>query len=355
MTGDLAELDQPDLDEVAELALASHLGPAVWQLLGETELTRFSVGVAARLQSNYWANVGRMLRVRQQLSEALSALNHYEVRPLLFKGSLYLAEGTFADIGSRVLSDLDLLVEPADTKTAIEALTGIGYQPLLRPFGRGHELVVAHPSHLVPIEVHLELGTDAVCAVLPSDRMLHRATTVEVDGVSWRRPEITDLLVHHVLHTQIADRNWACCSVSLRQLHTYDTVVRRHGDQVDWSQVDSTMRSHGYGEAYEGYRRMARFFFETPFGHSDRAPAPRALDRRWLRDQACRCNAALENRPSNIWRNLSWALDGDYLLERYGVAFRGPLTIGFLRARHLVGLLGDGSAANFTKAVADHW
>ena len=48
-------------------------------------------------------------------------LNEAGIVPLLFKGSLYLFDGTFPELGARVMSDLDLMIRTEQLSAAVDA------------------------------------------------------------------------------------------------------------------------------------------------------------------------------------------------------------------------------------------
>lgn len=72
-------------------------------------------------------NVLRNNRLVAQLEEAVVAMNRHSITPILLKGASTLATSPEARRSVRIMSDLDIMVMPDETRTAVAALRGIGY------------------------------------------------------------------------------------------------------------------------------------------------------------------------------------------------------------------------------------
>ncbi|MCK1495201.1 nucleotidyltransferase family protein [Bradyrhizobium sp. 180] len=66
-------------------------------------------------------------RLTAQITEAVAALNDCGVTPTLLKGAATLATAPRRRRRTKIMADLDLMVEPDQVRTAIEALSDIGY------------------------------------------------------------------------------------------------------------------------------------------------------------------------------------------------------------------------------------
>jgi len=91
-----------------------------------TRPLRLPVAVRERLESIYTANSIRNLRLAAEESRISAALAAAGLRHWPLKGP-GLSERLYADIGVRQVSDLDLLVEPANLARADALLAGLGY------------------------------------------------------------------------------------------------------------------------------------------------------------------------------------------------------------------------------------
>ena len=71
-------------------------------------------------------------RLRAQLEEAVAALNERDVIPVLLKGSAILATAAPERRATRIMADLDILVDPEQVETALQVLADLDYQSHFR-------------------------------------------------------------------------------------------------------------------------------------------------------------------------------------------------------------------------------
>src|SRR5205814_10594214 len=124
------------------------------------------------LHAAHRSNVGRNMVLRATSWELAGALNRAGIVPLFLKGSLYLVDGTFPDIGARVMSDLDLLVRSEEVGRAIQSLEALGWvanpkEAYLHP----HEIPLARRGAVHVVELHTSVGDRPLPAVLPTDEV----------------------------------------------------------------------------------------------------------------------------------------------------------------------------------------
>ena len=124
----------------AVIALANHtlLTPALCAALRSTgELDRLPADAAEFLAFIHGRNRERNLRLRDQLAEAVAALNRRRITPILLKGAapLFALDGAPP---TRMTSDLDIGVPPPCLSAARNCLTRLGYaaEPGAREFAR---------------------------------------------------------------------------------------------------------------------------------------------------------------------------------------------------------------------------
>ena len=320
-----------DWNLLADLAVEQGLGPALWSGFARraTGASSPPPEVAERLCTAYRGNAARQIRFRQQLREALTALNRAGVEPAPVKGALYLLEDTFGDIGARVMVDLDLVVTPTELAGAVTALEGIGYRRRDRPdFTQPHELPMTAENALGAIELHTRLGVPAVAAVMSTDEFVEGAASVSRDEVRYRRARSDHLLIHHVLHSQIQDRNHAVFGLPLRHLHTFTVAARAWSGDVDRREVFARFERNGLASVLGGFVDLAHRLFGLD-GTDFEPAAPHGSLRLAARRTTCLASATL-GWPSHVARNLGDAFAADYLRDRYDE--HTPLTI--LRGRH---------------------
>ncbi|MCK1335498.1 nucleotidyltransferase family protein [Bradyrhizobium sp. 38] len=84
--------------------------------------------VCAYIREIYRRNVLRNNRLVAQLEETVVAMNGHGITPILFKGAATLATTPVGRRGVRLMSDLDILVQPKEIEGAVAALRAIGYE-----------------------------------------------------------------------------------------------------------------------------------------------------------------------------------------------------------------------------------
>ena len=257
---------------------------------------------------------GRNLVARRQLRDIAAALAGAGVDVLVFKGSQYLVDGTVADLGSRTMADLDIAVPAQQRDAAAEVLGRLGYHAAPGdPFEHPHEtLYLGPPGTVVPVELHVELGSPPIPAAVPAEAVWRRAVRLEAAGVEVRGLAIDDALVHHVLHAQVQDLNHAVAGLPLRQLHTFSLLARR--PEPPWSSVTATLEAAGFGAAWRSYVALGAWVFAVDAAVPGRDAWRAGIDR-----TAALASFGAGEWPSDVLRNLRFALGAEYLDATYGL------------------------------------
>jgi hypothetical protein len=307
------------------------LAPALWAALRPGR--SLPADVATTLRQAHRSNTGRSILLRHQLEEVVHALAQGGVEVLLLKGAAYLAGDVFADVGIREMSDLDLVIKPEDLDAARSAMTAAGYSFVPHPFGlEHHDRAFTAPAAVALVELHVAIGSPEVDAALPSEEVWRRSRRIEIGTAVARVPSHEDALLHNVLHAQVQDHEHAFLGVPLRQLHTFVLLARAWGTEVDWPTVARRAHAAGFGPQWVGHVHLAgRIFGTDGLPGVDARPVTRA------HTAACLLSFAL-GWPTDVARNLSYALDREYLDVRYGPIRSGPRLVA-VRARHLAALL----------------
>lgn len=124
--GRTATLDG-DPDDLGVAAFTSGMGPLLGYWI-ESGVLDTTPEAAAVLQLHYWHNARRMEYLRPHAVAAVDALADAGVRVTVLKG-IHTAHAYFPHPATRPLSDIDLLIEPAQEPAAAEILGGLGYRP----------------------------------------------------------------------------------------------------------------------------------------------------------------------------------------------------------------------------------
>jgi hypothetical protein len=256
--------------------------------------------------------MGRNLVARRQLHDLVATMQEAGIDVLVFKGAQYLFDGTVSDLGTRTMADLDIAVPAADLTSARHVLEELGYRAApVRPFEYPHELPYIGPAGtVVPVELHVELGSPPIPDVVAVDDARARAVAVDIAGTTARGLTLEDALVHHVLHAQVQDLNHAVAGVALRQLHTFALLASR--DDVPWDAVSARLEAAGFDPAWRAYAALAEWVFGVEVHQSGGASTRSRIDR-----TLALASFAIGEWPSNIVRNVRFALGADYLDATY--------------------------------------
>lgn len=251
-----------DWMEVLRLANAALVTPAIWS----AALTCASVGglpqdVRVFAREVRRRNLERNRRLLEELQTAVRALEAAGVEPVLLKGA-----GVWASLGrpepfDRMLNDLDLLIEPAQTDRSIEALERAGFAVRNRYEGREPHVVaeLARPERDVGfLDLHQRPpGPPAMAEAPPLGRLCRRHPW---RGVTLRVPLPAVQVYFLVLHDQFHDGAYWKGGFSLR--HLIDIAALSKGPEgVDWTLLKSLAPTRLVRHAIGVQLRAARAIF----------------------------------------------------------------------------------------------
>jgi hypothetical protein len=222
---------------VAVLDLANHglITPHLAMALdGQEDLP---VEIADFLQAVLAANVRRNEALRDQTIEAARALNAAGITPTLLKGAGALFDEAPRRREARMLCDLDLMVDPAQTGAAIEALRRAGYIVVAeRMEAEVHAVAdLAKPGTLAAIDLHQRPPGPPGMARLGERPEL--CDVIEADGALMRLPCGALQVYLTMLHDQLHDGDYWSGRQNLR--HLLDIADLAAAGTVDWDVLES--------------------------------------------------------------------------------------------------------------------
>ena len=200
------------------------------------------------LEAVHGLNGERNRKIAAQVVEITAALNAIGIEPVLLKGVAHLLADLYGDPAARVIGDIDLLVSAERIADAVGALAAIGY----REAGLDDVSFAAHHHH-----TPLARGDDggrgrAAHGAGPAgvlDAVRRRSGSGATRGRWWsaaigpgcRRPQ--DLVVHNIVHGQLADRHYWSGRIALRPLCDLVRLRIAHDAAIDWPEVLADLRS----------------------------------------------------------------------------------------------------------------
>ncbi|MBK5264645.1 MAG: nucleotidyltransferase family protein [Alphaproteobacteria bacterium] len=227
----------PDWARVIALANKTLCTPAVSARLMDTgHLPALPSDVRTFLCEILTRNEQRNQRLVGQLDEACAVMNAHGTRPILLKGSAWLASTNPDRRGQRMLADLDLMVPAEHFYATIEQLTAIGYQLEFPALRTEVPAVLWRPQDAGTIDLHTEYGGVAT--------LFYQFRDLACDAAPIRLPGSTALLPSAVacaaillLHDQLKGRDYLRGRVDLRHLIDVQHLVADF-DDFQWQQLD---------------------------------------------------------------------------------------------------------------------
>jgi hypothetical protein len=182
-------------------------------------------------------NCERNRRLSAQLQEAVANLQHGGLEPLLLKGAVTLALGSEPRIAGRMLSDLDLMLAPADVAQAVACLETLGYQVIFHANRPGTLLAarLSRPQDVGVIDLHQRLLPQSELVRPALDGHCTLAAT-PLGKVLVPCPALQLLIL--VLHDQLHDGDYWTGRIELRHLLDMARLTTAP-DGVDWDLLTS--------------------------------------------------------------------------------------------------------------------
>ncbi len=234
-------------DWQAVIALANHtlVTPALFSSLDEAgQLQRVPADVREYLEFIHDCNRQRNLRLRQQLKEAVAALNRRGIVPVLLKGAVRLFLSPPDHPPSRMTSDLDLAVAAGEEAPAQACLEEIGY--LQVAYGRG----MSRPQDAGVLELR-PYRADG----------LEQPTLIEQYGLRAKIPAATSRALHWILHDLVKEGDYWRGRIELRHMH--DLALMAEGDAIDWTALRASLPDKNARNAVDTQLLALRYFFGT--------------------------------------------------------------------------------------------
>jgi hypothetical protein len=191
------------------------------------EVSQFLGAIVAR-------NRRRNARMRAQLAEATALLAAEGIAAVAIKGAAILATATDRTLGDRILSDIDLLVAPADFDRAQALLVASGYALSPASNRRALVAVLGRPDHVGTIDLHGHIaglnGFDPMAGARP----------VSVDGTTVLVPSPTAQILVLLAHDILRGKDYLWGLFDLRHLADMDDLARSD-DPPDWDAVSAAL------------------------------------------------------------------------------------------------------------------
>ncbi len=198
----------------------------------------------SRLQSVSRAAWYRNQLLRHRGAEVVRSLESAGLETLLLKGAALVARG-YADVGTRPMSDVDVLVRRKDANAAMDMLLAAGWEPwpkisrraLASALTTRHAMAFRKEGAEVDLHWHVFFRDHDV----PSDERLWTASEpAKFGGVATRVLGPADQLLHVIVH----GAHWNAMS-PIRWVADSLTVIRG-APEMDWGRFVETARTRRF-------------------------------------------------------------------------------------------------------------
>jgi len=251
-------------DQVVRIAEQEMLSAALYgALIAGGLIDAVPQPVRDPLKRRFTINLIRNEKIKQQAADIVATLNQCGIEPIILKGGLHFFEAPPAEIGNRMMWDLDFLVPEEAFEQAITALRATGYAP--DDEGESwiyHYRPMSQPGSIAPIDVHKYVGEQK--DILPTAEAWRLAVPVAAGELRLRALCPSHRVIHNVFHSQVQDRGHELGIIYPRQLHALAEICLRHGPVIDWEAVRERMERHGLGPVLRARMYQAHRIFGVP-------------------------------------------------------------------------------------------
>jgi hypothetical protein len=214
---------------VLEVANQGWLAPALYVALERAgQSQQIPPPVRDYLSFIHERNCERNRRLRVQLLEAVIALDADAIEPILLKGAVHLFTAAEGELGTRMISDLDISIAPAELAGAKSALFARGYRSL------ANDRELAREDDVGVIELHDR--PSARSAPYLSTDLRACSTRMTCEGAVARIPTATARALHLIVHDMIKERDYWSFRIDLRHLNDLAELARS-AEGIDWQQL----------------------------------------------------------------------------------------------------------------------
>jgi hypothetical protein len=273
-----------DWQTVILIANTELLTPALWVALRDRQLTKYlPADVYDYLSELYRLNKTRNAHLRAQVIEVMQQLNAIDIEPLLLKGAVGLFVETFGDPGSRMMTDLDILVPEDAAQACWNTLREIGYRPVedrqdqrttgppLSDWPAGYR----QHQHLHPLHRPGEYGTVEIhrsalashcsgAGLLPTQLLWRNTEHIQASGAEMAVPTPTYRILHNLVHSVITDRAYLRGRIPLRPLHETAQMQINFRKSIEWENIREQFASCGKSKVLQGFLYLSHKYFNTP-------------------------------------------------------------------------------------------
>jgi hypothetical protein len=193
--------------------------------------------VCVYVREMYRRNLMRNERLAAQLAEAVKAINDCGVTPVLLKGAAMLAAASRSRRGSRLISDLDIMIPSEATPAVLRSLFASGYSLDYQapPQDERWYADLKRSSDVGMIDLHHSAPGPAFFYRPVGDITKHCDLTAIGEGSAYV-PSTTCQALMLIIHDQFQDSDYWTGSIDVRHLLDLRNLADAP-DGIDWDQL----------------------------------------------------------------------------------------------------------------------
>jgi hypothetical protein len=154
--------DQVDWDLIVKISTAHYVFPALYLNLSRANfLSYLPDDLVAYMKHITDLNRERNRQIMTQAEEINRLLSQHDISPIFLKGTGFLLQGLYEDMGERMVGDIDFLVSKEDYEKAISLLEEDGYSYVLKISYQSpatkHYPRIQKKGSIAAVEVHYEM------------------------------------------------------------------------------------------------------------------------------------------------------------------------------------------------------
>jgi len=208
-------------DDVVKVSTAHYVLPALYFTFKNADfLELLPKDLVDFMQHISQLNADRNTEILQQVHEINNFLLSNDIQPIFIKGTAYLLENVYENIGERMIGDIDFLVSNKDFDKAIKLLSQEKYTPVDKHYKEFHWHYprLCHEDEIAAIEVHKKVLKDDVEQNIEVDFFSNTTIVGETKVLSE-----TNKILSTVLPKIINDDMYVTKSISLKT--AYDVFL----------------------------------------------------------------------------------------------------------------------------------
>lgn len=262
------------LEKVIECANRHLVATTLYARLHQANLLQnLPTNLLSYLQVLHSLQQERNQRLKLQLQSILKTLNKAGLTPLLLKGSDTLCYELYPSIGSRFMSDLDILMPEGSIPIAKKLLFNQGY---VVPEQYTH--IPEHPNahHAPPIykarndcaiELHykpLNYKSGNILSTNEAFKNGQPINNLQKYSLNALTLSPTHKVLHCFIHSEISHGYANTDTLDIRQMDYFVRLTHYYNDKIDWKDLENLIDEAGFAEEWATYHYKARQLFDIP-------------------------------------------------------------------------------------------